>query len=103
MDNPESLLAGSTDVEKGAYLGAIASIATADRHATPEEIEYISALCDSAGLSVQQKKIILDAASEITGKDVTQCLDVLKKSDLRYSLVADLIAFAKSDNDYSEE
>ena len=32
-----------------------------------------------------------------------KCLDILKNSDLRYSLVTDIIAFAKSDSNYSEE
>nr|AIA11160.1 Tellurite resistance protein TerB [uncultured bacterium] len=103
MDTPQTLLSGSSDMEKGAYLGAIASIATADRQATPEEIEYISALCESANLSTQQKQVILDAANDISGEDVRRCLDVLKTSDLKYSLIADLIAFAKSDSEYSEE
>jgi uncharacterized tellurite resistance protein B-like protein len=103
MSNTETILQGSTDTEKGAYLGAIASIATADREATPEEVEYISALADAANLSPQQKEAVITAANEISGNDVLRCLDVLKTSDLRFSLVTDLIAFAKADNDYSEE
>lgn len=103
MENSQNILQGSSDMEKGAYLGAIASIATADRQASPEEVEYLSALADSAGLSPQQKDAVLQAASDITGEDVLRCLDVLKTSDLRFSLVTDVIAFAKSDNNYSEE
>lgn len=102
-NNPQPILSESSDTEKVAYLGAIASIATADRQATPEEIEYISVLCDSANLSSQQKQAILDTADDIGGGEVTQYIDVLKNSDLKYSLVTDLIAFAKSDSDYSEE
>jgi len=103
MQRNETLLADSGDMEKGAYLGAIASIATADRQATPEEMDYLSDLADAAELSSQQKEAVLKAASEITGEDVLRCLDVLKTSDLKYSLVADLIAFAKTDNHYSPE
>src|SRR5215212_146015 len=93
MENSENILQGSSDMEKGAYLGAIASIATADRQATPEEVEYLSALADYAGLSAEQKEAVIKAASEITDDEVLRCLDVLKTSDLRFSLVADVIAF----------
>jgi uncharacterized tellurite resistance protein B-like protein len=99
----ETILEGYSDLEKGAYLGAIASIATADREASPEELEYIGNLCDAAQLSPQQKQVVLEASTELKGEELDRCLDVLKKSELKYSLVADLMAFAKSDNNYSEE
>lgn len=102
MENSQRLLQGANDMEKGAYLGAIASIATADREASPEEIEYLSALADNAGLSSEQKQAVIKSASEISDSDVMQCLDIIKKSDLKFSLVTDIIAFAKSDNNYSE-
>jgi len=40
----ESILTGHSDVEKGAYLSAIASIATADKQASPDEMEYMRQL-----------------------------------------------------------
>ena len=46
--NTTTVLEGYSDQEKGAYLGAVASIATADRQASAEELEYISALCDAS-------------------------------------------------------
>jgi len=98
----EKILEGYSDMEKGAYLGAIASIATADRQATEEELSHLEALCDAAGLSAEQKQTIVAAADELTGEDLTRCLDILKNSELRYSLLADLMAFAKADQDYSE-
>jgi uncharacterized tellurite resistance protein B-like protein len=103
MENGTKILEGHSDLEKGAYLGAIASIATADRTASPEEMEYLSGLCDAAELSVAQKNAVIHAATEEFGEDLTKCLDVLQKSDLKYSLVADLMAFAKSDGDYTED
>ena len=103
MENSQNLLQGASDMEKGAYLGAIASIATADRQATPEEIEHLSSLADSAGLLSDQKEAVLKAASDISEEDVLRCLDVIKNSDLKFSLVTDVIAFAKSDENYSEQ
>ena len=103
MENRETILEGHSDLEKGAYLGAIASIATADRVASEEEIEHIEELCDAAQLSQQQKELVVQAATELSGEELNRCLDQLKGSDLKYSLVTDLIAFAKSDENYSEE
>jgi hypothetical protein len=55
MESSETILQGSSDVEKGAYLGAIASIASADRQATEEEVDYLMQLADAAGLSDEQR------------------------------------------------
>ena len=103
MEQTEKLLKDYSDVEKGSYLGAIASIATADRTASEEELDYIMALADSAGLSEQQKNAVERAATELSGEELKRCLDNLKSSDLRFSLVTDLIAFAESDKNYTLE
>ena len=102
MESSQTILQGSSDIEKGAYLGAIASIATADRQATEEEVDYLNQLAEAANLSDEQKEAVIKAAQEITDEDTKRCLDVLKTSELKYSLVTDLIAFAKSDGNYSE-
>jgi len=96
-------LAGYPDLEKGAYLGAIASIATADRQATGEELEHLDALSAAAGLQDQQAQMIRRAATELGGAELNHCLDVLKNSELRFSLVADCIAFAEADGTVTEE
>ena len=104
MQTTPTILEGYSDMEKGAYLGALASIATADRTATEEEIAYLQALCESANLSEDQTNLIREAATtEISDDDLRRFLDVLKTSDLRFSLVSDVIAFAESDQSYSEE
>jgi uncharacterized tellurite resistance protein B-like protein len=98
----ESILQGYSDQEKAAYLAAIASIATADKQASPEELNYITKLCDAAGLRDEQKQRVLNAAKEVSGEELKQSLDILSNSQLKYSLVTDLMAFAKSDSNYSE-
>ena len=103
MTTSETILEGYSDHEKGAYLGAIASIATADREASPEELEYIDHLCEAAQLSEKQQQAVQQAATELSGEELNRCLDILKGSELKYSLVTDLMAFAKSDNNYSEK
>jgi len=104
MEKTTTILDGYSDMEKGAYLGAIASIATADRSASEEELSYIEALSESANVSAEQSKLIRDAATaEMSDEDLKRCLDVLKTSELRFSLVSDVIAFAESDQSYSDE
>jgi uncharacterized tellurite resistance protein B-like protein len=98
-----TVLEGYSDQEKGAYLGAMASMATADRQASEEELQYIAALGDAAEISEQQQEAVIRAANEINGEELKKCLDILKGSELKYSLVTDLIAFAKSDNNYGQE
>lgn len=104
MEHKTTILEGYTDMEKGAYLGAIASIATADRVAGEDELAFIDALIESANISEEQSDLIREAArSEVSDGDLERCLDVLKKSDLRYSLVSDVIAFSQADQSYSED
>jgi uncharacterized tellurite resistance protein B-like protein len=103
MEQSEKLLKDYSDMEKGAYIGAIASIATADNTASEDELEFLETLSDSAGLSQEQKESVSKAATELSGEELQKCLDVLKGSDLRFSLITDLIAFAESDRNYSAE
>ncbi len=103
MEQTEKILRDYSDTEKGAYLGAIASIATADHSASEEEVNYIKTLAQSAGISQTQEDAVVEAATEISGDELTKCLDILKTSDLRFSLVTDLISFAESDQSYTPE
>ena len=103
MSNETTILEGYSNIEKGAYLGAIASLATADRNASEEELSYLNALIDSAGLSKDQAGLIMHAATtDIADADLQKFLQILKTSELRFSLVSDVIAFAQADSDYSE-
>lgn len=101
MEN--KLLANYTDLERGAYLGAIASIATIDRNASEEELEYLEALCDASDLSHENERAVIQAAKDPSNISLQKCLDTLKGSELRFSLITDIIAFAKADNNYSTE
>src|SRR6478735_1385295 len=104
MENQEvQLLKDYSDTEKGAYLGAIASIATADREASPQEIQFLDALADSAHLSGDSKGAVLSVAKDPKNLSVQKCLDVLKASDLRYTFITDVMSFAKADGNLTGE
>ncbi len=97
------LLKNYSEAEKTAYLSAIASLATADRQASGNETEFLQALAKQAGLSDGAAQQVLAAASDSDNQTIQQNLDVLKNSDLRFSLITDLISFARADGAYSND
>ena len=99
----ETLLTKYAEHEKVAYLGALAGLATADREASDEEVEHLREIAHAAGLSAEDEQNILEAAKDTSGNDLKKHLDVLKGSDLRYSLITDLIALAKVDESYTDD
>ena len=97
------LLQNYSEVEKAAYLSAIASLATADRQASGAESQFLQALAQQAGLSGGATQQVLAAAQDANNESIQQHLDVLKNSDLRFSLVTDLISFARADGSYAND
>ncbi|GEO03347.1 hypothetical protein AAE02nite_10110 [Adhaeribacter aerolatus] len=91
------LLKDYSDNEKAAYLGAIASVASADRVASPEEIQFLTLLSQSAGLSAAAQQEVVAAAQDSSNISIQQCLDILKNSELRFSFITDVMSFAKAD------
>ncbi len=96
--NETGLLNAYETEEKEAYIGVIASIATADRTATEDELEYLDALSEAAGIN---PAVASDNAKDTSNAQLTSHLEVLKQSDLRFSLIADIISFAQSDGKYT--
>ena len=97
------LLQNYSEAEKTAYLSAIAALATADRQASAPEEEFLQRLTQQAGLSQAAAQQVLQAAQDSTNQSIQQNLDALKGSDLRFSLITDLISFARADGAYSNE
>lgn len=97
------LLQNYSEAEKTAYLSAIASLASADRQASEAETQFLQALAQQAGLSDGAAQQVLAAAHDPSNQGIQQYLDVLKGSDLRFSLVTDLISFARADGAYSND
>ena len=97
------LLQNYSEEEKTAYLSAIASLATADRQASGAETQFLQALAQQAGLSGGSTQQVLSAAQDASNQSIQQYLDVLKGSDLRFSLVTDLISFARADGAYAND
>ncbi len=103
MEQEHQLLKDYSEREKSAYLGAIASISTADRQASQEEIEFLQTLTESAVLPNAEEQEVLQSAQDPSNVRLTSQLNLLKGSELRFSLVSDMISFAKSDGHYTPE
>ena len=97
------LLQNYSEAEKTAYLSAIASLATADREASQAEGQFLQALAQQAGLSAGATQQVMAAAQDANNQTIQQNLDALKGSDLRFSLVTDLISFARADGSYAND
>lgn len=103
MDQEHQLLKDYSPQEKAAYLGAVASIATADRQASQDEIEFLQVLTESAVLPDAQEQEVLQSAQDPSNARLTSQLNVLKGSELRFSLISDMISFAKADGHYTPQ
>jgi len=97
------ILDGFSAAEKTAYVTAIASIATADQSASELELNYLQNLAQVAGLSDADTARVVTAATETNGESLKPALDSLKNSELKYSLVTDLMAFAQADNEVVDQ
>lgn len=92
-----------SEAEKTAYISTIAALASADRSASEQEAQFLTALAESAQLSPGATQQVLAAAHDSTNQSIARHLDALRGSELRYSLVADVISFAQADGKYSGE
>lgn len=99
--NDTQLLQNYSDQEKAAYLSVIASLASADREASAAEVEFLQQLAQTAGLSGGATQQVLSAARDASNESIKQNLDTLRGSELRFSLITDLISFARADGAYS--
>lgn len=102
MENQASqLLQNYSEPDKTAYLCAIASIASADRVASEEEVAFLQALAETADLSAASQQAVIKAGQDPANINVKHYLDQLKNSDLRFSLITDVMSFAKADGKLS--
>lgn len=92
-----------SEKEKTAFIGAVASLATADRVGSEEEIQHIKLLCDAAGLSTENRNAIINVSMTLDGEALRGFLDRLKSSELKFALLTDLLEFARRDPSYSEK
>ncbi|MBC3539640.1 TerB family tellurite resistance protein [Rufibacter sediminis] len=98
-----TLLKDYSDQEKGAYLGALATIASADGHVSDDEIQFLQLMSEAAELPENLQQEVVSIAKNPSQISLQRCLDVLKGSPLRFSFITDIISFAKSDGQYTTD
>ncbi|OON70854.1 TerB family tellurite resistance protein [Hymenobacter sp. CRA2] len=100
---PEEVFNQYSEPEKTAYLSVVASLATADRQASQEEGQFLEQMAQVMGLSPQSTQQVVQAAQDSSNESIKANLDQLRNSNLRYSLVTDLVSFARADGSYSND
>jgi tellurite resistance protein len=100
---PTTLLKDYSQEEKGAYFGALATMASSDGQATEEELQFLQMMGEAAELPENLQQEVAQIAKNPSQISLQQCLDVLKKSQLKFSFVTDIISFAKSDGQYTSD
>ncbi|WP_232058320.1 TerB family tellurite resistance protein [Nibribacter ruber] len=103
MAEETTLLKDYSDQEKGAYLGALATIASADGNVTDDELEFLRLTSEAAELPANLQQEIESIAKNPSQISLQKCLDVLKGSQLRFSFLTDVISFAKADGEYTQD
>jgi uncharacterized tellurite resistance protein B-like protein len=98
-----TLLKDSSIEERGAYFAALATMASADGHASDEELEFLRLLGEAVDLPENMQDEIVHVAKNPSQLNLQKCLDILKKSPLRFSFITDIISFAKADGQYTPE
>lgn len=89
--------------ERGAYLAALATMASADGQASDEELEFLRLMGEAAELPDNIQEEVVQIARNPSQISLQRCLDLLKTSQLRFSFVTDIISFAKADGQYTPE
>ncbi len=89
--------------ERGAYLAALATMASADGHASDEELEFLRLMGDAAELPENVQQEVVQIARNPSQISLQKCLDLLKNSQLRFSFITDIISFAKADGQYTPD
>jgi len=91
-----------SEEEKVDYLMIIASVSSADGEVSDEEILKLREICKSVELSSKSIGNVIAAAEGLSDSELTEILDRLKKSDLKFTLLSDMIFLAYVDDDYDE-
>ncbi|NEM98566.1 tellurite resistance TerB family protein [Pontibacter burrus] len=98
-----TLLKDYSQEEKGAYFGALAIMASADGKTTEEELQFLQLMAEAAELPQNVQQEVAQVAKNPDIINLEKCLDVLKRSQLKYSFVTDIISFAKADGQYTPD
>lgn len=84
-----------------AYAKAVAALAQADGEVSVEELSDLKKLCTDMDLDDAQTAAVLDFANEPDSRAVRDTLRALRLSNLRFTLVTDMVVLGLADGTYS--
>jgi uncharacterized tellurite resistance protein B-like protein len=84
------------------YLTLVASMAFADHSADDRELERARAMCEALELSEEGTVQVLASAGDAGRVELNEILERLKRSELRYALMIDIIDIAYADEEVVE-
>lgn len=87
--------------ERVDYLTVVASMAMVDGVVRAEEVDRLDALCTQFALEPGDAASVAEAAQHPDAVQVRALLERLASSDLRFTLVADLVGMALADDEYA--
>ena len=89
--------------EKVDYLCLIASMAAADNVISDDELTQLRTFCETAGVDAMDVGLILSAAADPSFLDTPAILQRLSETELRFTLLSDLLFMAHADGIVSPE
>jgi len=102
MSQKKHPLEKATEQEKVQFLSIVAVIAKADKKVTDDEIAHLRKACKELGLSADGIGRVIAAAEEPEIVPVKAYIEGLRKSELRFTLVTDMLYLAHADSIYSD-
>ncbi|MCS6904870.1 MAG: TerB family tellurite resistance protein [Bacteroidia bacterium] len=103
LSSGETSLKNYPIAERISYLSLLATLAAADGIAEAEEIENLTKLCQAACLGEETTNNILKIAQGQSELDFNANIELLKKSELRFTFILDTILLAHADGEVEEK
>lgn len=95
-------LSSYPEKDKTAFLSVIAVIASADNEVSDSEISNLRSVCKELELSPEGIGKVIEAAENPDSVPVKSYIEKLGTSDLRFTLITDMLHLAYADSTFSE-
>lgn len=99
----EHPLTNYSESDKEAYLSIAALVVSADKEVSDQEINNIRNLCKKVNLSIHGIAKIISISENPEESDIEGSLEILRGSELRYTLIIDMFLIAYSDDKVTKD
>lgn len=102
MEENNPLLQYSEE-QRAAYLTVLSTLAMVDGEVDEEEAQLIEQMCKDSKLSFNNKMQVLNGLYKPDEVDLKPVLDSLKDTNLKFSLVADILKLVQADGEFTPD